>query len=176
MTKVLIEGFGNVLVDEYRNDGITTRDIVREALDELSDSGFDLSEIETIVTGLNKDVIIAIKRIVDETDDLTVDVDVYHSEVKRVSRNEKGTMSYEDIWKHPDFQDFVDPLITHVDDNDKVPIDLVVRVGDAGTSGDTMLRRGARCGIPSIDVNVDHLIDRDAAYAVDSENKEPTIS
>ncbi len=158
--KLLIEAFGSIVNEELRQDGVSLEDVIDAGLDSIG-AAVDLSDVEVIVTGMNGDVTFALQDAVEGRDDIDAEVAPFYPNVNRIA--EEDDIDYQEAWKKG-FNWRNNKVLTDSEDDDTEVVDLTVRLGDAGNNGDALLKHSRRKGVPALDINLDHLVERDAAY------------
>jgi hypothetical protein len=157
---VLLEAFGSIVNDDLRQDDMSLEDLMVEALDRVSDV-VDFSNVDTVYTGMNADVTFALQDAV-EASDIDVDVRAFYPDVSNIA--EEDDIEYNEAWKRG-YTWRNNQLFVEDSENDQQElVSLVIRVGDAGNNGSALLKQARSKGVTGMDVNMDDLIDRDAAY------------
>lgn len=157
---VLFEAFGSIVDEDLRQDDMSLEDLMVEALDRVSDV-VDFSNVEKMYTGMNADVTFALQDAV-EASDIDVDVQAFYPNVKSIA--EEDDVEYNEAWKRG-YTWRNNQLFVEDEENDQQDVvSLVIRVGDAGNNGSALLKQARSKGVTGMDVNMDDLIDRDAAY------------
>ncbi len=156
---VLVEAFGSIVNEELQSEGVSLETVVRDGLEEI-DLLIGLDSVDKIITGMNGDVTFALQDIVDEVG-YDVEVSAFYPNVNRIA--EEDDIEYQEAWKKG-FTWRNNKVFTDAEDDDTDTVDVCVRLGDAGNNGQALLQHARRKGVPAIDINLDHCIDRDAAY------------
>ncbi len=158
---VLLEAFGSPVNEELRQDGVSLEDVLNAALDRIGEA-VDLSSVETIITGMNADVTFALQDVVEARDDVDAEVSAFYPNVGRIA--EEDDIEYQEAWKRGYTWRNNRLFVNDEEDEDQDVVDLVIRVGDAGNNGAALLKQARSKGVLGMDVNMDDMIDRDAAY------------
>lgn len=157
---VLIEAFGSIVNDELRDDDVSLQDAMSEALDRVSEV-VDMDAVETIYTGMNADVTFALQDAV-EASDIDADVQAFYPNVQEIA--DEDDVEYQEAWKRGYTWRNNRLFVDDEDDDEQDLVDLVIRVGDAGNNGAALIQQARSKGVLAMDVNLDDMIDRDAAY------------
>jgi hypothetical protein len=157
--KILLEAFGSIVNEDLRSEGVSLEDVLSAGLDEL-EAAINMSDVETIVTGMNGDVTHALQDAV-EARDMDVDVDAFYPNVSNIA--DEDDIEYNEAWKKG-FTWRNNKLFVADEDSDTETVDMTVRFGDAGNNGEALLQHSRRKSVPALDINLDRLVNRDAAY------------
>lgn len=157
---VLIEVFGSVVNEELRKEGVSLDDVVNEAIDQL-DGVMNMSGVETIYTGMNPEVTYALQDAI-EASEFDADVQAFYPNVNEIA--EEDDVEYQEAWKRGYTWRNNRLMVNDEEDDEQDIVDLVVRVGDAGNNGSALLKQARSKGVLGLDINLDSMIDRDAAY------------
>jgi len=157
---VLIEAFGSIVNEELRTEDVSLEDAMAVALQRL-DTIVGTDDIDTIYTGMNGDVTHALQDAVD-TLNLDVDVQAFYPNVKNIM--EEDDIDYQTAWKQGFTWRNNRLFVNDEDDERQETVSLCVRVGDAGNNGEALLQHARRKGVPALDLNLDDLVEKNAAY------------
>ncbi len=162
MTHILLEAFGGITNEDIRKDDISLEDAMAVALQRISGHPLlSLEEVETIYTGMNGDVTIALQEAVGNLD-LDVEIQAFYPNVTDIQ--DEDDISYQEAWKKG-FTWRNNVLFTDdEDDDEQEAVVAAVRVGDAGNNGEALLQHARRKGVAAIDLNLDDLVNKDKAY------------
>lgn len=171
MTHVLIEAFGSIVNEDLRSDEVSLADALENGLGRLSDF-VDFSEVEKIYTGMNKDVTYALEDAV-ESMALDAEVNAFYPNVSNIA--EEDDIEYNEAWKKGFTWRNNQLFVEDASDDERDHVSAAVRIGDAGNNGQALLQHARQKQVVAIDINLDDLIDRDAAYGGSEEADEGTV-
>lgn len=160
---ILIEGFGAPINEDLLADDVSdVQEVVAAAIDELDDVlAGGIESFDALVSGMNASVTHALEDIVEERD-LDVEVEPFYPNINNIM--EEDGLEYQDAWQEGFTWRNNKCFVADEDDDEQTLVNLTVRLGDAGNSGEELLRHSRRKGVNSMDINLDDMIDRDAAY------------
>lgn len=153
---ILFEMLSSITNEEYLQENVSFEDVVAEAVDTLQQY-VNFEDVDTIFTGMNENVTRTLTQYVEEND-IDVEVTSFYPNVSKWA--EEDEIDYNQAWKEG-FTWRNNQLFTTAGDDE---VHLTVRVGDAGASGQALLEQSRQKGVDALDLNLDHLIDRDAVY------------
>lgn len=174
MTRILVEAFGSIKNDEVRQEGVSLEDAMSIALDRI-DSAVGLDGVEELITGMDQEVTYALMDAVEASEhDINVNADYFDRETIE-SKFGDDDDDFQHKWRLAYNLRNQNLLSDTTDDGEfgTEPVDAVVRVGDAGSNGEELLRQARQKGITAFDVNIDKaVLDLDAAYGGDEQEAE----
>lgn len=163
---LLIESFGALTTAEtYENAQLTREDVAEAALTEL-DNTIGLTNVHTIITGMNAKFTYALQDVTETGAFSHIDIQPFYPDVKSIMQRED--LDYQDAWKQGYNWRNNKVMIPDEDDASQTIVDLVVRVGDAGNNGEELLKQARRATIGAFDINLDNMIDKNTAYGDNS--------
>lgn len=169
MTHAMIEMFGGIVSENARKPGVSLDDVAVEGLEHL-DQIIGIDDIDTITTGMSdrdgQPVVDALENAVDALD-ADIEIKVVNGPIDEVMKE-----------RHTEYEEAIPIAMSHrFNPGDTVAkydidlLDIVVRFGDAGEVGNSMLEHANWSHITALDINLDSLIDRDIAYAIDEDEE-----
>lgn len=153
---ILFEMLSSITNEKYLQEDVSFEDVVAEAVETLQQY-VDLENVDTIFTGMNENVTRTLTEHVEENN-IDVEVTSFYPNVSKWA--EEDGIDYNQAWKEG-FTWRNNQLFTTAGDDE---VHLTVRVGDAGASGQALLEQSRQKGVDALDLNLDHLINRDAVY------------
>jgi len=160
---ILIEGFGAPINENLLADDVSdVQEVVAAGLDQLDtvlEGGIE--SFDAIVSGMNASVTHALEDVVEERD-LDVEVDPFYPNINNIM--EEDDIEYQEAWKQGFTWRNNRVFVDDDEDDEQTLVSLAVRFGDAGNSGEELLRHARRKGVNTMDINLDDMVNRDAAY------------
>lgn len=173
MSVIVLEAFGSIKNEDLRLDDVSLQTVMETALDRV-DSIISLDEVDSIITGMDQEVTYALMDAVEASEhDVEVDPDYFDRDTIEGFGDEDD--DFQQKWRLAYNLRNRNLLSDTTSDEEfgSEPVDAVVRVGDAGSNGEELLRQARRKGVPAVDVNIDkQTLDLDAAYGGDEEQAE----
>jgi len=160
MTAILVEAFGSIVNQDLRVEDVDLEEVAAVGLQRIDDI-IGLDGVETVYTGMNGDVTFALQDAV-ETLGLDVEIQAFYPNVSNIA--DEDDIDYNTAWKNGFTWRNNCLFVEDDEDDDRETVDATVRLGDAGNNGEALLQHARRKGVPALDINLDDLVDKDAAY------------